>query len=147
MAVLVVLLAWCSSVGRQDAWGHQTTHPSEDVARPSVAEEPGTRMPLPPLRIRGDWNYPPFEFLDAQGQPDGFNIDIVRAVARVMNLEITVDLGPWDEVRRQLETGAIDALAGMFRTPERDRRVDFTIPHLIVSYAVFVRQDSPVQSL
>ena len=106
-----------------------------------VAQEAG------PIRVRGDHSYPPFEFVDADGQPAGFNTDILRAVGRAMSLNFQIDLGPWNEVRDQLERGEIDALAGMYRTEERDKLVDFTVPHLVNSYAVFVRDGSGIHSL
>lgn len=96
--------------------------------------------------VRGDFDYPPYEYLD-NGVPTGFNIDVLRAVAEAMNLKIKIDLGPWDEVRRQLENSEIDALAGMFESPKRDKLVDFSSPHLIVSKSLFVHKDSPVRTL
>jgi len=99
------------------------------------------------LLFRGDDSYPPYEYLAQNGLPAGFNIDIVRAVAQVMGLEIEIDLGPWNEVRADLEKGRIDALTGMYYSPERDRLVDFSAPHIINSYAVFVRRGSSIGSL
>src|SRR6056297_2504316 len=99
------------------------------------------------LRARGDWGYPPFEFVNEQGEPDGFNIEILRRIAELMNLDIEISLGPWDTVRQELEQGEIDLLAGMYKTAERDKAVDFTIPHFISSYGVFVPQGSPINSL
>jgi two-component system, cell cycle sensor histidine kinase and response regulator CckA len=121
----------------------------KDIERPAMnasARRAG-KTPEQAWLFRGDHRYPPFEYLNDRGEPEGFNIDIVQSVARVMNLDITIELGPWDEVRAELEAGRIDALTGMYLTPERDEIVDFSIPQLIVSYAVFVRRDSPVQSL
>ncbi len=97
--------------------------------------------------VRGDWSYPPFEFINEQGDPDGFNIEIIRRIGELMNLDLLIKLGPWDTVRRQLENGEIDVLAGMYKTRERDKRVDFTIPHFISSYGVFVPQNSRIKSL
>ena len=97
--------------------------------------------------VRGDWSYPPFEFINEQGDPDGFNIEIIRRIGGLMNLDLQIKLGPWDTVRRQLENGEIDVLAGMYKTRERDKRVDFTIPHFISSYGVFVPQSSSIKSL
>jgi signal transduction histidine kinase/ABC-type amino acid transport substrate-binding protein/CheY-like chemotaxis protein len=99
------------------------------------------------LHVRGDHNYPPYEYLNEQGRPDGFNVDIIKAVADTMGLRIRIDLGPWDEVRSELEKKEIDALIGMFQTRERDKNFDFSIPHFIASYAVFVRDDSPIRSI
>lgn len=91
--------------------------------------------------IRGDYSYPPYEFLNKSGNPDGFNMDIIRAVFKNMGMQGVIDLGPWQEVRSELENGQIDILAGMFKTPERDEKVDFSIPHLVSSYSVFARKD------
>jgi len=99
------------------------------------------------LTVRGDYDYPPFEFINDQGLPDGFNVDIIRAVAEESGLDIGISLGPWNEVRKQLENGEIDILMGMYNTGERDRLVDFSTPHLIVSYSLFVRNDSDIDSL
>ncbi|MDZ7793000.1 MAG: transporter substrate-binding domain-containing protein [Spirochaetia bacterium] len=99
------------------------------------------------LRARGDWGYPPFEFVNEQGEPDGFNIEILRRIAELMNLDIEISLGPWETVRQELEQGEIDLLAGMYKTAERDKVADFTIPHFISSYGVFVREGSPIASI
>lgn len=85
----------------------------------------------------GDHAYAPFEYLDSSGKPAGFNIDLLRRVAQIMDLAIRIELGPWDEVRGKLERGEIDMLAGMYKTPERDRFADFTIPHFITTYGIF----------
>ncbi|MFO7731748.1 MAG: transporter substrate-binding domain-containing protein [Spirochaetia bacterium] len=99
------------------------------------------------LQARGDWGYPPFEFINDQGEPDGFNIAILRRIAELMNLNIEISLGPWDTVRQELEQGDIDLLAGMYKTAERDKAADFTIPHFISSYGVFVRDGSHINSI
>ncbi len=93
---------------------------------------------------RGDYGYAPFEFLDSQGKPGGFNIELLTRVAAVMGLDVDIRLGPWEEVRAELEAGSIDMLAGMYRTPERDELVDFTIPHFISAYGVFAPKGSGV---
>ncbi len=107
------------------------------------------------IRVRGDRNYPPYEFLERSGRPSGmqidrprgFNVDLARAVAEVMGLDLEMALGPWSVVRRQLEDGEIDMLSGMYYTPEREALVDFATPHLVVSYAVFVRTGMTLLSL
>lgn len=97
--------------------------------------------------VRGDWGYPPFEYLNDAGEPEGFNIDILTRIAEIMGIDLRISLGPWDEVRREIEQGEIDALAGMYRTDERDEKVDFSIPHFISSFGVFVPEDSDMRSV
>lgn len=98
------------------------------------------------LQARGDHNFPPYEFLDADGNPSGFNIDILQAVAEVIDLDVEIKLGPWSQVRDDLENGRIDIATGMIASPEREHRVDFSTPFLIINYAMFTREESPVQS-
>lgn len=112
-----------------------------------ITENPEDSLEHPIVHVRGDLNYPPYEYINNQGQPDGFNVDIIHAVANAMGFGIKLDLGPWDVVVSQLEEKKIDALIGMFKTTERNKKFDFSIPHFIASYAVFVRDDSPIQSL
>lgn len=99
-----------------------------------------------PLVVRGDNNYPPYEFQGEHG-PDGFNVELFRAVAAAVGLEYELRLGVWDEVRGELENRRIDALTGMYYSRDRDRKVDFTAPHSIVTHSIFVRGGSPVRTL
>ena len=92
--------------------------------------------------VGGDNNYPPYEFLDSDGRPSGFNVDMIRAVAEAMGLEVEIRLGPWAEVRRAAESGKIDMLQGMFYSEKRTQRLDFSVPHTIVYHTVFVRKGS-----
>jgi len=95
--------------------------------------------------VGGDHTNPPYEYLE-NGKPTGFNIDLIRAVAEVEGLDVEIRLGPWSEVRNELEQGKIDVLAGMYYSPERNRRVDFSVPHTQVTSAIFVRKGSNIRS-
>ena len=91
---------------------------------------------------QGDSAFPPYEFLDAKGRPTGFNIDLARAVAKEVGVDITFLLAPWAETRRKIEAGELD-MACMFYSDSRARLVEFSIPHTLVYQAVFARKDSP----
>ncbi|MBN1864566.1 MAG: transporter substrate-binding domain-containing protein [Victivallales bacterium] len=91
------------------------------------------------LLVGGDHNYPPFEFNDKRGIPKGYNVDLTHALAKATKLPLRVDLGPWDEMVRKLESGEIDLLQGMFYSPERAERFLFSDPHDTASYVSVVR--------
>ncbi|MFW5989373.1 MAG: transporter substrate-binding domain-containing protein [Desulfosudaceae bacterium] len=91
--------------------------------------------------VGGDHNFPPYEFLDENGLPSGYNVDLTRAIAREMGLDIKIRLGPWTERRDALENGSIDALQGMFYSHQRDQVFDFTTPHMVNHYVGVVRAD------
>ncbi|WP_305042866.1 transporter substrate-binding domain-containing protein [Geoalkalibacter sp.] len=94
--------------------------------------------------VGGDSDYPPFEYLDQNGQPAGFNVDLTRAIARQLGLDVTIRLGPWNEIRKALARNEIDVVQGMFHSPMREEEFDFSPPHSIVNHAIVVRADTPM---
>ncbi|QEM70041.1 transporter substrate-binding domain-containing protein [Geobacter sp. FeAm09] len=98
--------------------------------------------------VGGGWDLPPYEFIDRDGKPAGYNVELTKAVAEVMGLKVEFRLGNWPEMRDKLQTGEIDLLQGMFYTDERARIFDFSNPHNNVNHAIFARRGMPtLQSL
>ena len=93
--------------------------------------------------IGGDYNYPPYEFLDKDGSPAGYNVELTQAIAKTMGLDVDIVLSPWGETREKLLSGKIDAIHGMFYSEEREKVVDFSSPHAIIHHSIFARKDSP----
>jgi len=94
--------------------------------------------------VGGDRDYPPYEFIDKDGQPSGYNVELTRAIAEVMGMKVEFRLGGWSEMRSALQSGRINVLQGMSYSEERAAEVTFSLPHTIVNQAVFARRDSPV---
>lgn len=107
-------------------------------AAPSLGAEAalGERMVV----VGGDRDYPPYEFIDRDGDPAGYNVDLTRAIAEVMGLRVEIRLGGWSEMRAALRDGRIDMLQGVSYSDERARELDLSPPHTIVSHAIFVRK-------
>ncbi|MFZ2951108.1 MAG: transporter substrate-binding domain-containing protein, partial [Desulfuromonadaceae bacterium] len=93
--------------------------------------------------IGGDRDYPPYEFIDKDGHPAGYNVELTHAIAEVMGMRVEIRLGCWAEMRGALQNGTIDALQGMSWSEERAGEVGFSVPHAVVNHAVFARKDSP----
>jgi PAS domain S-box-containing protein len=91
--------------------------------------------------IGGDHNYPPYEYLDENGRPAGYNVDLTRAIAQEVGLDIEIRLGPWTDILNAMARGEIDALQGMFYSHERDLTFDFTAPHIVNHGVSVVRAD------
>ncbi len=100
-----------------------------------------------PLIVRGDDNYPPYEFLDDAGQPAGYNIDLIRAVAEEAELEIDIQLTPWQEVVEDLREGRADIVSGMYRSSAREQEFSFSHTHIVVTHSLFTRKGSPLRTL
>ncbi len=99
------------------------------------------QVPQGRIIIGGDYNYPPYEYLDENGQPAGFNVELTKAIAEEIGMKVEIQLGPWAEIREKLNKGHIDALQGIFYTPERDETFDMTPGHTNISYVIVSRED------
>ena len=99
------------------------------------------------LVVGADEYFPPYEYIDYNGRATGFNIDIMNAVAEEMSLNISIQPGPWHEVRSDLESGKIDFISGMFYSEERDEVVNFSEPYITVSHAIFIREGSDIRGV
>jgi PAS domain S-box-containing protein len=108
---------------------------------PAFAREP-QHQESSRIIVGGDNNYPPYEFVDSGGRAAGFNVDLIRAVAEAMGLEVEIKLGPWAGMRSAVETGRVDMLQGMFYSEKRTQLLDFSMPHTVVYHAVFIRKGS-----
>lgn len=95
------------------------------------------------IKVGGNRAYPPYEFLDRNGQPAGFTVDLIRSIAEVMGVNAEIRLGEWSKVREDLEAGRIDMTLGMSQTSEREETYDYPSPHAIVQHAIFARSETP----
>ena len=71
----------------------------------------------------GDNNFPPYEFLDEAGQPDGFNVQLVQLLAKEAGWSVEIRLRPWRETMLALDRGAVD-LAMLAASEDRAVRYD-----------------------
>lgn len=97
--------------------------------------------------VKGDKYYPPYEFINKNGQPDGFNVELFREVARELELSYTIELGSWSQVLGELENAEIDVLMGVMVSPQRAGRINFGIPHSVISHGVFTHDKKNYRTL
>ncbi|MBN1857788.1 transporter substrate-binding domain-containing protein [Candidatus Bipolaricaulota bacterium] len=88
-----------------------------------------------------DAAFPPFSFINAQGDAEGFDVDVVRWIAEEMGFALEIVPVDWDAIVPTLKLGTIDLIAsGMTITQERLEQVAFTDPYWSIELAVVVRE-------
>lgn len=98
------------------------------------------------LRVGGDDSYPPFSYLE-DGEAKGFDNDLIRAVAEVMGVKVEFQLSPWEEAKQNLIDGKVDVIAGMAYSTERDQVLDFSSPHSVLYFDLFIRRISSIKKI
>ncbi|HYQ85161.1 MAG TPA: transporter substrate-binding domain-containing protein [Rubrobacter sp.] len=98
------------------------------------------------LIVASDIPYPPFE----QGDPpdyEGFDIDLINAVAEEMDLDVEIQDQPF-EVILAGQQGRFDlSIAATTIKPARENRVDFSDPYFEASQSLLVTTDSDIESV
>lgn len=92
--------------------------------------------------IGGDYHFPPFEYVDQNGTFKGFNVDIMRAIAIEMGIDIELRPMPWFSAVLALRSGEIDMIQGMKYNASRATFYEFSDPYLVSSLGIFVRSDT-----
>lgn len=139
LALSIALLAGCGS--------DEPTGASSDAG--TASDSGYTLLNDGKLSIGSDCDYPPFIALDAAGNPEGFEYDLMVAVAEEMGLEVEY-IAPqaFDTLIAQVVAGGkMDIAVSSFTiTPERAEQIDFTNPYFLdgVDQAISSLKDSGI---
>lgn len=78
------------------------------------------------LRVGTNAEFPPFEYLGDDGQPDGFDIALIKAIAEKMDMEVEITNMEFGSLVGAVGTKIDVAIAGMTVDEERKQSVDFS---------------------
>ncbi|MDU1444053.1 MAG: transporter substrate-binding domain-containing protein [Clostridium cochlearium] len=94
------------------------------------------------IKVAGDYNFPPFEYISDNKNYTGFNVDIIRAVSLTCGLEVQFYPMDWDEACKKLKNGEIDLIQGMKKTQEREKEYDFSKPYFQNNQSIFILNEN-----
>lgn len=95
------------------------------------------------LIIGGDENFPPYEYIDEDGEYQGFNVDLMRALSIELKKDIKLVPMDWLHAHAALMDGEIDMIQGMSFNSQRKEIYDFSNPYLLNSSVLFIKKDGP----
>jgi len=98
------------------------------------------------LGTSADW--PPFEYIDRNGQYAGIDIEIAKRIAQKLGVQLEVKDMKFAALIEALKKGDIDIiLADMTPTADREKEVDFSLPYYFgKGYAVVTLKTSDIKS-
>ena len=109
-----------------------------------TSTENGTSSGLPAKVVVGtNAEFPPFEYMDDNGQPDGFDMALIKEVGKRAGFEVEIKNMDFDALLMSMSTGGIDmVIAGMTATEEKEKQVDFSDPYFDAKQVIIVKQDN-----
>jgi polar amino acid transport system substrate-binding protein len=91
------------------------------------------------VRMGTEGAYPPYNFINDNGEVDGFERDVGDLLCALANLDCVWVINEWDSIIPNLVSGNYDTIiAGMSITAERDEVIDFTQDYFPPSPSVFM---------
>lgn len=100
------------------------------------------------ITIATEGAYPPFNFLDSDGQLQGLDVDIAKALCEEMKANCTFVAQEWDGIIPGLTAGKFDAIvASMSITPEREKEIAFSDKYYTSRLSVLARTDSTLTDI
>ena len=101
------------------------------LAAAALAVSAGGALAADTIRMGTEGAYPPFNFINDNGDVDGFERELGDELCKRAELTCEWVTNDWDSIIPNLVSGNYDTIiAGMSITEERDEVIDFTQPYL-----------------
>lgn len=92
--------------------------------------------------------YRPFEFENSKKELEGFDIDIISAIAKAENFNIKLVNTPWEGIFATLGSGDRDIIiSGITITDKRKQMVDFSTPYFPAEQAIVIPKGKDIKSI
>ena len=93
------------------------------------------------LRVVTDNNYPPYLFLNSQGRPEGYLVDLWKLWQAKTGVKVELEPMQWAQAQRAMHDGRADVIDMIFRTPVRDQLYEFSRPYSTQTVGIYVDHD------
>jgi ABC-type amino acid transport substrate-binding protein len=93
------------------------------------------------LRIGTDPYWPPYQYLDEEGNLIGFEVDLIEMIAERLDLTVEWKTLSFDAIIPEVKAKTIDlGVSGFSVTPDRLEVIQYTMPHSITEGQVLMLQ-------
>jgi diguanylate cyclase (GGDEF)-like protein/PAS domain S-box-containing protein len=130
----VVFLCWLASstTFAQSQFSQAEAIPQTN--RTAIQEQQAT------LIVGSEQEFPPFATGMTDDTAGGFTVELWKAVAAELGLKYHIRVLPFHQLVQEFKAGKINVLINLAQTDERHKWADFTVPHVVVNGAIFVRK-------
>ncbi len=93
-----------------------------------------------------DAEYPPYGYMDENGEYTGFDLELAEAVCKLEGWELVKKPINWDAKDMELNSGAIDCIWNGFTMNGREDEYTFSIPYVDNSQVIVVAENSGINT-
>ena len=110
-----------------------------------TGEQPGISS-LPHITIGSD-TYPPFVYLDNNGDPTGIDVEIAVEAFRRMGYQAVFTTIDWEQKRTLVDNGEIDCIWGCFSMDGREQDYQWAGPYMVSRQIIAVNAKSDIYAM
>lgn len=96
------------------------------------------------LTVGTNAEFPPFEYVGDDGEPDGFDMALIKAVGEKLGVKVEIENMEFNSLVASIGTKIDVSIAGMTVTDERKNMVDFSDSYYEAVQYVIVAADSAI---
>ncbi len=97
------------------------------------------------IRVVGDENFPPYLFLDSEGKPSGYMVDLWNMWSARTGIPVDLKATAWADAQASLLRGDADVIENIYRTPAREPYYLFSKPY--ASQGSFIYTHSSISGI
>ena len=127
--ILLLLTTWCTLL---------TAHAAETDSIRTYSEEH-------PLVYEDAWDLWPYSFLNENGDPVGYNIDLLKMICKELDIPYIIKLKPTQDALNDLKEGKADLMCGMEAFFHNEYASYGSNVINIFTHSVLHRKDEPVK--
>ena len=133
------------------ACGGQSSTSSSNASAASAPASASAAAPAAEgkeYKVAMNAQFPPFESMNSAGQIEGFDVDVMNAIAKEEGFKVTYHQQAWDGIFASLKAGDNDILiSGITITDDRKKEMLFSEPYYKITQVVLVPQGKNIASV
>lgn len=149
-AMAVTMLAGCGSKGdgaKESQESNTEEAADEGAAGTSDAEENTASGERTTFTVGFDAEYPPYGYMDENGEYTGFDLELAQAVCDLEGWELIKTPIAWDSKDMELNSGSIDCIWNGFTVNGRENDYTWSDPYVDNSQVMVVAENAGIESL
>ena len=140
------LLAGCGAKEEAEPEAQENTAQADKEQAEEPAEQEESSEEKTTFTVGFDAEYPPYGYMDENGEYTGFDLELAQAVCDLEGWELVKTPISWDSKDMELESGTIDCIWNGFTMNGREADYNWSDPYVDNSQVMVVAENSGIET-
>lgn len=143
-----MVMSLFSGCGSKDSAADAPAETKKESQEEEASSESGeTSEEKTTFTVGFDAEYPPYGYMDENGEYTGFDLELAEAVCKLEGWELVKKPINWDSKDMELNSGSIDCIWNGFTMNGREKEYTFSVPYVDNSQVIVVAENTGIEKL